>query len=86
MDVDALSPTQRQALDQLQVLTDGGDQEVAIGVLDSCGWDVQVSVLPVHCISVSPSQGFEKVFSAYICIIERHPFCLTLYGHRSRTA
>ena len=43
MDVDTLSPSQRRSLDQLQVLTDGGDPEVAISVLDSVGWDVQVS-------------------------------------------
>ena len=43
MDIDTLSPSQRRSLDQLQVLTDGGDTEVAISVLDSVGWDVQVS-------------------------------------------
>lgn len=43
MDPDALSPSQRQALNQLQAVTNGGDAEVAIGVLDSVGWDVQVS-------------------------------------------
>ncbi|KAI0338357.1 hypothetical protein BDW22DRAFT_1348495 [Trametopsis cervina] len=42
MDRDALSPSQQEALDQLQALTNGGDVEVAIGVLDSAGWDVQV--------------------------------------------
>ena len=43
MDTDALSQSQRDALSQLQALTDGGDTEVAIAVLESCGWDVQVS-------------------------------------------
>lgn len=43
MDQDALSPTQRQALDQLQALTNGGDVDVAISMLESVGWDVQVS-------------------------------------------
>ena len=42
MDVDSLSPAQRDALSQLQALTDGGDTEVAIGVLSSVDWDVQV--------------------------------------------
>ncbi|RPD56562.1 hypothetical protein L226DRAFT_531309 [Lentinus tigrinus ALCF2SS1-7] len=41
MDVDSLSPTQRDALAQLQALTNGGDAEVAIGVLSSVDWDVQ---------------------------------------------
>ncbi|TCD63156.1 hypothetical protein EIP91_005884 [Steccherinum ochraceum] len=41
MDLDTLSPSQRQALSQLQAVTNGGDTEVAIGVLDSVGWDVQ---------------------------------------------
>lgn len=45
MDLDTLSPSQRQALSQLQAVTNGGDTEVAIGVLDSVGWDVQVSFL-----------------------------------------
>ena len=37
-----LTPTQRNAVAQLQALTNGGDEEVAIGVLSSVGWDVQV--------------------------------------------
>ncbi|KAF7795473.1 hypothetical protein EIP86_006634 [Pleurotus ostreatoroseus] len=41
MDQDALSPTQRTALGQLQALTNGGDPEVAVGVLESVDWDVQ---------------------------------------------
>ncbi|KAH9916742.1 uncharacterized protein BXZ73DRAFT_53631 [Epithele typhae] len=41
MDVDSLSPTQRDALSQIQALTNGGDSEVAIGVLSSVNWDVQ---------------------------------------------
>ena len=45
MDVDSLSPAQRAALSQLQALTDGGDTEVAIGVLASVDWDVQVSMI-----------------------------------------
>ncbi|CAL1710661.1 unnamed protein product [Somion occarium] len=41
MDPNSLSSSQRQALDQLQVITNGGDAEVAISVLDSVSWDVQ---------------------------------------------
>ncbi|KAI0683522.1 hypothetical protein C8Q76DRAFT_762755 [Earliella scabrosa] len=41
MDVDSLSPAQRDALAQLQALTNGGDAGVAIGVLSSVDWDVQ---------------------------------------------
>jgi len=36
-----LDPHQRHALAQLQDLTNGGDNDVAISVLDSVGWDVQ---------------------------------------------
>lgn len=42
MDIDSLSPSQKNALDQLQALTNGGDPDVAIGVLSSVDWDVQV--------------------------------------------
>ncbi|KAI0367261.1 hypothetical protein BV20DRAFT_1024608 [Pilatotrama ljubarskyi] len=41
MDVDSLTPVQKAAFDQLQALTNGGDPEVAIGVLSSVDWDVQ---------------------------------------------
>ncbi|KAI1792217.1 hypothetical protein LXA43DRAFT_1007112 [Ganoderma leucocontextum] len=41
MNVDSLSPAQRDALAQLQALTNGGDAEVSIGVLASVDWDVQ---------------------------------------------
>lgn len=44
MDRDALSATQQEALSQLQALTNGGDAEVAISVLESVDWDVQVSL------------------------------------------
>jgi FAS-associated factor 2 len=37
-----LDARQRHALAQLQDLTNGGDDDVAISVLDSVGWDVQV--------------------------------------------
>ena len=42
MNVDSLSPAQKDALAQLQALTNGGDAEVSIGVLASVDWDVQV--------------------------------------------
>ena len=41
-DTEGLSPSQQAALDQLQALTNGGDVDVAIGVLESVQWDVQV--------------------------------------------
>lgn len=43
MDYDALSSSQKEALSQLQALTNGGDMDVAISVLESVEWDVQVS-------------------------------------------
>lgn len=43
MDLDSLSPTQAAAFQQLQTLTDGGDSEVSIAVLESVDWDVSVS-------------------------------------------
>ena len=42
MDYDALSASQKEAVDQLRALTDGGDAEVAISVLESVQWDVEV--------------------------------------------
>jgi UBA-like domain len=38
-----LSPSQNAALQQLQTLTNGGDTDVAIGVLESVEWDIHVS-------------------------------------------
>lgn len=43
--MDTLSASQREALSQLQALTNGGDAEVAISVLQSVDWDVQVRFL-----------------------------------------
>ena len=43
MDVEALSAAQKEALAQLQAIMDGGDADVAIGILESVDWDVQVS-------------------------------------------
>ncbi len=41
MDVSSLSPSQTRALQQLRDLTDGGDDDVSIGVLSSVDWDVE---------------------------------------------
>lgn len=41
--ISSLTPSQAAALEQLQAITNGGDPDVAIGVLASVGWDVQVS-------------------------------------------
>ncbi|KAI0073854.1 hypothetical protein K474DRAFT_1666141 [Panus rudis PR-1116 ss-1] len=41
MDPATLSASQREAFDQIQALTNGGDPEVAINVLESVNWDVQ---------------------------------------------
>ncbi|PCH42010.1 hypothetical protein WOLCODRAFT_137652 [Wolfiporia cocos MD-104 SS10] len=40
-DVEELSPSQREALNQLQAVMEGGDSDVAIEVLESVNWDVQ---------------------------------------------
>lgn len=42
--ISSLTPSQAAALEQLQAITNGGDPDVAIGVLSSVDWDVQVSV------------------------------------------
>lgn len=39
----SLTPSQTAALEQLQAITNGGDRDVAIDVLASVDWDVQVS-------------------------------------------
>lgn len=39
----SLTPSQAAALEQLQAITNGGDRDVAIDVLASVDWDVQVS-------------------------------------------
>ena len=43
--ISSLTPSQAAALEQLQVITNGGDPDVAIGVLASVDWDVQVSTV-----------------------------------------
>lgn len=43
MDTDTLSATQKDALAHLQAIMGGGDADVAVGVLESVDWDVQVS-------------------------------------------
>lgn len=40
-----LSPSQRDAVNQLQALTNGGDVDVTIDVLESVNWDVQVGAI-----------------------------------------
>lgn len=40
-DFSSLTPSQTRALGQLRDLTNGGDDEVAMGVLRSVDWDVQ---------------------------------------------
>lgn len=42
--MDSLNDDQRYALSQLRELTNGGDDEAAIIVLESVGWDVQVGL------------------------------------------
>ncbi len=39
--MDGLTSSQLQALNQLRDLTNGGDDDVAIGVLSSVEWDVR---------------------------------------------
>jgi hypothetical protein len=41
--ISSLTPSQAAALEQLQAITNGGDTDVAMDVLASVGWDVQVS-------------------------------------------
>jgi len=41
--ISSLTSSQASALEQLQAITNGGDPDVAIGVLASVDWDVQVS-------------------------------------------
>lgn len=54
MDYDALSPSQKEAVDQLQALTNGGDVEVAMNVLGSVEWDVQRAVDVIFDTNPSP--------------------------------
>jgi len=41
--ISSLTQPQAAALEQLQAITNGGDPDVAIGVLASVDWDVQAS-------------------------------------------
>ena len=70
MDVDSLSPAQRDALAQLQTLTNGGDAEVAIGVLSSVDWDVQVCML-IQLMSNAPRYATAR--TPWTCICEDSP-------------
>ena len=60
MDLDALSPSQTQAFNQLQTLTNGGDPDVAVSVLDSVNWDVQVRLYVSFCPRPQPSSAVAK--------------------------
>jgi len=46
-----LSDSQRRALDQLRELTNGGSDEVSIGVLESFDWNVEAGS---KCILIDP--------------------------------
>lgn len=62
MDPDTLSPTQAAAFRQLQTLTDGGDPDVAVSVLQSVDWDVSVShhSAYMHAISYNGDRHSEQ--------------------------
>ncbi|KAH9896512.1 hypothetical protein C8Q73DRAFT_780242 [Cubamyces lactineus] len=69
MDLDTLTPAQRGALEQLQALTNGGDPEVAVGVLSSVDWDVQRAaevvfdgVSPAHTTQPPPEASHIEQF------------------------
>jgi hypothetical protein len=42
--MDSLTKPQQDAVEQLQALTNSSDPEVAIGILQSANWDVQVII------------------------------------------
>lgn len=42
--LESLTDSQRLALTQLQSLTNGGDIDIEVAILESVGWDVQVSI------------------------------------------
>ncbi len=42
--MDGLNDDERYALSQLRELTNGGDDEAAINILESVGWNVQVGL------------------------------------------
>lgn len=64
--MDGLNDDQRYALSQLRELTNGGDDEAAVHILESVSWDVQVGrkTLPwfslgsprCHCLAISNSK------------------------------
>lgn len=69
MDPDALSLSQQAAVAQLQALTNGGDVEVAIGVLASVDWDVQVSFRSLRVLLCAAGRcgGCSMVFGSVNC-------------------
>lgn len=62
--ISTLTSSQTVALEQLQAITNGGDPDVAIGVLASVDWDVQVSTAAclqhVDLTLVYASRGLQK--------------------------
>lgn len=56
-----LTDSQQRALNQLRELTNGGSDDVSIGVLESTDWDVEVcraGGLGVFCVLIySPRSG-----------------------------
>lgn len=58
--ISSLTPSQAAALEQLQAITNGSDPDVAIDVLASVGWDVQVSrhATPVTLYSYIRTEGY----------------------------
>lgn len=57
--LDALTESERDALAQLQAITDGADVETQISLLQSVNWDVQVR-------PVSSSYATERVVCALV--------------------
>ncbi len=86
-----LSDSQRQALDQLRELTNGGNDESSISILESVDWNVQVNFLPFCHISTYNLQSLSSVLpTSYSAVVHRqanpnplhHPFHLHLHLHR----
>lgn len=65
MDVETLSQSQREAVSQLQALMNGADADVAVDVLESVDWDVQVCwqlFMCAYCI-----EYYSRIFSELVC-------------------
>jgi len=61
--MDDLSIEQRRALQQLREITNGDDDDFAIGVLSSVDWDVQVCLAQISKPLFSPSASEQPSFS-----------------------